>query len=145
MRTLRIGLHSLILAMANIGCIVIAYAIYYLLKPANQIAVQAPLAAALSIATIAVWSLLIQRLAGLGLRGTSEFAWTYLAAFVWIPFVFVPLHYLTQGYLTSFGNILAIWAFQLPVNLLAVLATYKLAGRSKAVEATASSSLNLRS
>lgn len=98
MRTLRIGLHSLILAMANIGCIVIAYAIYYLLKPANQIAVQAPVAATLSITTFAVWSLLIQRL-----------------------------------------------AFQLPVNLLAVLATCKLTGRSKAVEATPSSSLNLRS
>ena len=29
--------------------------------------------------------------------------------------------FVTQGYLTSFGNILSIWLFQLPFNLLALM------------------------
>lgn len=42
--------------------------------------------------------------------------------------IFVPLHYVSQGYLTSIGNILGIWFFQVPVNLLAILAAHKLRG-----------------
>lgn len=123
MRILRICLHSLVLTVANIGFIIVGFGVYHLLKPVNQIAIQAPVAAILCITAFVVWSLFIPRLPfkGLPLQGTSELAWVYLAALLWSPIVFVPLHYITQGYLTSVGNILATWFFQLPVNFLAIL------------------------
>ena len=131
-------LHSLVLAVVDIGFIIVAYSIYYILKPINQIAVQAPVAAILCIFGFAAWSLVIRRFfKSLALQETSEFAWTYVGSLLWIPMIFVPLHYITQGYLTSFGNILGIWLFQLPVNLLAILAARRLAGPSKVAQAAA--------
>ena len=34
--------------------------------------------------------------------------------------VFVPLHFLTQGYLTTTGNLVALALYQAPVNLIAL-------------------------
>jgi hypothetical protein len=58
---------------------------------------------------------------GLSLHGRAEWFWTYLLALLWTPLIFVPLHSVTQGYLTSFSNIIATWLFQLPTNALALL------------------------
>jgi hypothetical protein len=34
--------------------------------------------------------------------------------------LFVPVHYIAQGYLTSFGNMLLTWMSQVSFNLLAL-------------------------
>jgi hypothetical protein len=119
----RVCLHSLVLTGVNLGCIIAGFGVYYLLRPVNQIAVQAPLAAGLTIVVFATWSLLVRWLpvGGLSLHGRAEWFWTYLLALLWTPLIFVPLHFVTQGYLTSFSNIIATWLFQLPTNALALL------------------------
>ncbi len=48
----------------------------------------------------------------------------YLLAFLWGPIVFTPLHYLGRGYLTSFANLTGLWLFQLPTNLLVLIAAW---------------------
>ncbi len=58
------------------------------------------------------------------IKDKLEIIYIYFSALIWTPVIFVLLHYLTQGYLTSFGNILAIWLFQLPVNLISIIAAY---------------------
>jgi len=50
-----------------------------------------------------------------------------VAAFALFPAVFVPAHFITQGYLTSFGNIVAVWCFQAPVNAAILLVAWWIA------------------
>ncbi len=45
-----------------------------------------------------------------------------IASMLWHLIIFVPTHYASQGYLTSFGNIYKVWAVQLIANSLAVAA-----------------------
>lgn len=139
MKILRIGIHGFALALANIASIIAGFGVYYLLKPVNQIAVQAPVAAMLSLVAFAVWSITFRQplFSRFALQGKTEWAGAYFAAFLWSALIFVPLHYSTQGYLTSLGNIVATWLFQCPVNLLAVLAAYRLTGLRKTGKASA--------
>jgi len=130
---MRICFHGLALALLNIAAIIAGFGFYTLFKPANQIAFQAPVAALLSIAAFAGWAWLLRRwpVKGLLWQNRAELAWVYLAALLWSPLIFVPLHYTTQGYLTAVGNIVATWLFQLPVNLLALLAAGSLSRDQK--------------
>lgn len=120
---IRIGLNSLVLAGSNIVCIIIAYGLYYYLRPANQIAFQAPVAAILSIAAFLIWLKGVARfhLQGLYFETKGEFVWSFLLALLWSPLIFWPLHFGTQGYMTVFSNITAIWLFQVPTNGLAIV------------------------
>ena len=123
MKTLRICLYGFVLTIANMGSIITGFMVYHLLKPANQLAVQLPVAAILSIIAFVAWSWLIQHLAfkRLALQEPSEFLWIYIVSLLWFPIIFVPLHYVTQGYLTAVGNIVAVLFFQLPVNGMAIV------------------------
>ena len=122
MGTLRISLCSLLLTLSNLIGILAGFIAYRAIGEVNQLAVQLPLAVTCSIVIFALWCRLshtapFHRLA-LGSR--REFAYVFLASLAWNPVVFVPLHYITQGYLTSAGNIVALLFFQVPVNALAV-------------------------
>lgn len=130
MRILSICVHSLVLAIINIVAILIGFGAYHLLRPVNQIAVQVPIAAMICIIAFVSWSFFTQRLPFQAFARPSggELVWVYLAALLWSPIIFVPFHYVSQGYLTSIGNILGIWLFQVPVNVLAILAAHKLRG-----------------
>jgi hypothetical protein len=123
MKTLRVCLYGFVLATANLGSIIAGFIVYHLLKPANQIAVQVPVAAILSITAFVVWGWLIRRLPfkRLSLQGPDEFVWAYIVSLLWAPVIFVPIHYITQGYLTFIGNIVALLFFQLPVNGAAIV------------------------
>jgi len=122
MKFLRNSLHSFIMVIANLVAIYCGFIVYYLLKPANQIAVQLPVAVILSIVGFALWNLFlrIKLLKRFAIREKKELIFIYFAGFVWVPVIFVPLHYITQGYLTSYGNIVAIWLFQLPLNFISI-------------------------
>lgn len=129
-RILRICLYGLVLAITNITGILVGFGAYHLLRPINQLAVQVPVAATVCIIGFVSWDAFAQRIVfrRLARPAGSELTWLYLAALLWGPLIFVPFHYVSQGYLTSFGNILAIWLFQIPINFLAILAAYKLSG-----------------
>ena len=106
------------LALINLTFIIVAYGIFYYLRPAKQIYFQSVVAALFSIVPFfAICVLFSAVTSGQPLfRDRGEILSVLLAAFLFVPLVFVPLHYVTQGYLTSFGNILATWGFQLPTN-----------------------------
>jgi hypothetical protein len=130
----RVALHSLALAGINLAGILAAYGVYYYaFRPGNQILIQAPLAAAFSIAAFVGWVWLLGRQrwvwARAAWRGLSEAALTWVLAFAWIAVLFVPLHFATQGYLTAASNVLAIWAFQAPVNAATVALAWRAGGR----------------
>jgi len=83
-------------------------------------------AVVISVAAFGVWYIVLGRVTSgrAGLVGFAAYAWTYLLAFGWFPVLFVPLHYVTQGYLTSFANIYNMWLFQAPTNALALAAVF---------------------
>ena len=58
----------------------------------------------------------------ISLNGWGDCAAAVAASMLWHVVIFVPVHYVTQGYLTSFGNISAAWPLQLAANSLAVCA-----------------------
>lgn len=129
----RIALHGGVLAACNLAAVIAAFVVYSLLRPANQILVQAPLAALFTVGAFLVWLALCVRLpiAFLQIRTRNEWAGIFVASLLWTPLLFIPLHWVTQGYLTSFDNILATWTFQVPVNLAALFIGYWFANRNK--------------
>ncbi len=126
MKTVRICLHGFVLAFANLGSVIVGFILYRLLEFPNQIVVQIPVAAVLSIIAFVawIWSIRHLPLKQFHLRRSRELIFTYLASLLWAPIMFVPLHYITQGYHTSGGNVVAILLFQLPVNGAAIVFAY---------------------
>lgn len=125
MKAVSIILHSQLLTFGNILSIIVAYGFYFLLRElfpsSSQIIFQAPVAALLSIAGFNIWLSVSGRISPQSrLENIVDRTAVFILALIWTPAIFIPLHFLTQGYRTSFDNILSIWLFQLPVNLLAL-------------------------
>jgi hypothetical protein len=123
MKLIRVGLHSLVLVIADIAGIAGgAVAAFRILGVANQVALQLPIAILLTVGSFWAWmfSLRVLRLGSLQLVSSKELGTCMLFSVLWAPVVFVPLHYFTQGYLTSGGNLVALALYQLPVNALAL-------------------------
>ncbi len=138
MTLLRVCLHSFVLTITDLGSIILAFGFYSLLRSimsVNQRVVQGSIAAIFCIIIFSLWSLVVTRLPTktLSLQGNRELVWTYFSALLWVPVIFIPLHYITQGYFTSFGNIIAIWLFQIPVNLFTMLISRKILNPSREI------------
>jgi hypothetical protein len=123
MKSIRVGLHSLALVIADVAGIAAgALAAFRILGVPNQVRLQLPIAVVLSVGCYWAW-LLSLRILGwkrLQLATPKELGACLAMSFLWAPLVFVPLHYFTQGYLTSIGNLIAMAFYQLPVNAVAL-------------------------
>ena len=126
-------LHGLALAAVNVGAVLVGFAVYKISGAGYQLAVQIPVAVAISVAAFGLWYFAVVRVTfgRVTLVSLGAHVWTYALAFGWLAALFVPLHYVTQGYLTSFANIYNMWLFQAPTNALA-LAVAAFAGRRAA-------------
>lgn len=124
-RGMRGLLHGGVLAVADIAGVIAGFTVFYVLRPAPQLAIQVPVAMLLTAAAFTLWSLAAAHLraARWSLGGPAGFAWTYATAFIWSPIIFVPFHYVTQGYWTTFANLAALWRYQAGANLLALAAS----------------------
>jgi hypothetical protein len=126
MKVFKIILHSLILAIINIISIVFGFGIYHFLTRYNQLAIQVPIASVFSIIVFTSWIVIIKYrdISKIFPEGWLHFLLIFLFSLAWLPIIFVPLHYITQGYLTYFGNIYLNWIFQMPTNIVIVLIAY---------------------
>jgi hypothetical protein len=114
-----IVVNSFILTIINLASILTGFAIYYLTKSPNQIAVQAVSACVISIVFYMAWHFLSYRFVPkLLVKSKTNLFLVFILSLLWTPLVFVPLHYLSQGYITSWSNINGIWMFQAPTNAL---------------------------
>ncbi len=130
MRFFTIYINGFVLAVVNIISILAGFAVYSIWEPSNQLGVQVPVAAALSIAAFLIWGVLVGILHWqyVYLRGKADLFMVYLASLAFSPIIFVPLHYITKGYVTSFSNITGMWTFQVPVNILVILLVARISG-----------------
>lgn len=116
-------IHSSTLALLNLAGVLVGFAVYHLSGVDHQIAVQVPVAALFTVAGFVAWLRMTRRTRiGWGRTGTRQRVMVFLLALVWAAVIFVPLHFFTQGYLSAWSNVTALWAFQAPANLLALLA-----------------------
>jgi len=119
----RSALHGLVLAVMNIVFILAGYGLHRWYPGTDQVAMQAPLAALLTIAAFWLWVHLSPFLlpTALWLQGAGQYFGAFVFSFAWVPLLFVPVHYLMQSTPSALDNMLIIWVFQVPVNFLAVL------------------------
>ncbi len=119
-------INSLIMTLTNLGSILLGFAIYYISGSKNQIAVQVVSACILSILIFMFWHYLSYRFFRKSvLENKKSLVLVYFLSLVWTPIIFIPLHYITQGYLTSWDNINGVWMFQVPTNALLLLMYYR--------------------
>ncbi len=116
-------LHGFVLAVITLVALAVGFAVYKVVGLRNQIAVQVLTAGIVCVIVFAVWGFVVHRLSRgrLSLADLKELGAAYAAALLWTPVLFVPVHYVTQGHLTSFGDLPATWLFQVPFNLLALM------------------------
>jgi hypothetical protein len=126
MRVFRVIIHSFILSLTNLISIVFGFGVYHFFMSYNQLAVQIPVGAVFSIIVFTTWVVILKYKDIKVLLPDSKLEpfLIFLLSLAWLPIIFVPLHYITQGYLTSFGNIYMNWIFQIPVNFIIVLIFY---------------------
>lgn len=131
MKVTRILFHALALTMINTFSVLAGFGVWSLLRVRYaglpQVPVQVAVAAGLSLLLGFLWLAWFPALRwpAMQLNTPREFALALPCALAWFPLVFYPLHYLTQGYLARFSNVLAVWAFQLPVDALALWLAYR--------------------
>ncbi|MCK4409131.1 MAG: hypothetical protein KAW67_03550 [Candidatus Eisenbacteria sp.] len=123
MRLGRAVLHGFAMAVITIVAILVGFAVCSLVGLRNQIAVQVLTAGVVCVAAFAVWGFVVHRLSRgrFSLADLKELGVAYAAGLLWAPVLFVPAHFVTQGYLTGLGNILSTWVFQVPFSLLALM------------------------
>ncbi len=108
-------LHALVLTILIFLSIAIGF-FFWKLVGGRQIMVQSLVG--VLIANLSFWMWIKWSVA----RGIRVAENNYQATGFWIlslllpAIIFVPLHYFTQGYLTSWGNISAITLYVIPVN-----------------------------
>lgn len=118
----RVVVHSLFLGLAAIVSVVSGFVVYAALRPADQVAVQAPVALLLIVTLYCLFDALLPRvrMASLQLRTLLEAVAALAGSLLVVLLVFYPLHYQTQGYVSAFSNITAAWMLQLPAGALAL-------------------------
>jgi hypothetical protein len=123
MSLIRVALHSFVLLAADLAGIGGGgMAAFQILGVPNQVWLQLPIAVALSVGGFCAWILFLRVLPWRRLQParSNELIACLAVSLALAPLVFVPLHYFTQGYITSLGNLLALALYQLPVNTLAL-------------------------
>jgi len=122
-KLIRIGLHSLMLTLADLAGILSGFFAYKTFN-CEQITIQLPVAMAVSILLFLLWTLLLPVLGGRQFRlaDLKEMLLVFACSLLWAPAVFVPLHFLAQGYVTAAENLIMLALYQLPINLIALCA-----------------------
>ena len=115
-------LHAIALVTANFAGLWLGFLAFYVADTANQLAVQLPIAVVVSVAAFVAWIRLVNGRGSARLRfgERADAAWVHGLAPAVAALAFVPLHLATTGYLTAVTNVLAVWGFQLVVNLVVV-------------------------
>jgi hypothetical protein len=133
MRTVKNIFQSLILALVNLLSVFLGFIVYHFSRGFAQVIVQVPAAAVFSILLFSLWIFFLYKKNSPVLPASRvDFITVFVMSLVWIPAIFYPIHYLTQHYISSFGNIYWMWLFQMPVNAVILFLSYVISCRRPA-------------
>ncbi|HPD74038.1 MAG TPA: hypothetical protein PLX95_01990 [bacterium] len=118
-------LTGFILAFINIISILGGFLVYHFTQAETQRPIQIISACTFSIVIFILWGFLFRKIFKKNnLKNKKDNLITYISSLLLSPLIFISLHYISEGYLTSAQNIYAMLMFQVPTNLL-VLIIYK--------------------
>jgi len=119
MSEMKILVNSFLLTLINLISILCGFCAYHFLGTKNQIAIQVLVACLFSVFSFLSWEILSFKIfKNLLLISKRQYIKTFILSIVWTPILFTPLHYIAEGYQTSIQNIIGIWFFQIPTNIL---------------------------
>ena len=118
MHTVKLILNALVVGALNLASFVIGFFIFKLAPSGEQRLIQGAAAMIVGISLVVLWLVLFRKFNRLQVE--FDYIKMFLLVFVCTPVIFVPVHYVMTGYLTGIGNILAIAAYQFPMNALAL-------------------------
>ncbi|MCG8308196.1 MAG: hypothetical protein MI975_12445 [Cytophagales bacterium] len=128
---LRILLHGFFLISANLFSIMVAFAAVkiWALPPGKLFQGSFAL-----ITNTVVYLMVYKLMSGIQreimeIDDFSMFVIVLLVSMALLPAIFYPIHYLAQGYWSSFDNLLATWPFQLIVNGICLVMNYFILGK----------------
>jgi hypothetical protein len=114
--------HGFMLSLANLSSIILGFVIYYIIKPPNQIMIQLPMAIILSCIIFSAYVYIYSK-TKIGKNkyiSTKSCFMIYIYSLACAPVIFIPAHFITQGYLTSLENIIYMWIFQAITNIIVI-------------------------
>jgi hypothetical protein len=112
-------INGIVLALLNILSILFGYWAYYISNGKNQLAVQLISACTFNIFTFILWKFICRfQLQKVRLKTKKHFVLAWVFSIIFSPFLFTFLYFVTKEYPTSFQNILSIWMYQIPTNIL---------------------------
>ena len=110
--------NATVIGVLNLAAFLIGFLIFSISASGEQRLVQGTAALVVGIALVVGWLVLFRKFNHLKVE--FDFIKVFLLAFPFTAIVFVPIHFLFTGYLTGIGNILAVGAYQFPMNALAL-------------------------
>ena len=119
MHSAKLILNASMVGVLNLAAFVIGFLIFRISASGEQMLVQGTAAFVVGVSLVVGWLVLFRKFNRLKIE--YDFIKVFLLAFPCTTIVFVPVHYLFTGYLTGIGNILAIAAYQFPMNTLALV------------------------
>jgi len=115
MKMIMWAFYSFLMTVFNLTSIIGGFYIFKAFRFSNQMVVQSFIAIIINIMILFVWyyiNNLYLKSYGMVIKAIKNLIYVSLAGMLWTPFVFIPIHFVTQGYMTSFENIIAIWIYQ---------------------------------
>jgi hypothetical protein len=114
--------HGVVLAGSNLAAIGAGFVVWWVIDHGGrlQVPIQTTVAAVLNLAGFALWFRLTHDggRGRLALAGAGDLAPVWLLALPAGWCLFVPLHLVSEGYLTSVGNLVAASLYAAPANAL---------------------------
>lgn len=127
METMKVAGTALLIAVLNLASAVLGFWCFKLTGNSDQLLIQVPVMLISGITLVALVAGRIQR-RNPGAEG-SWFMAVFLLAFPLGGIAFTLFHFMVAGYLTSFGNIAALWMLQFAENVVALPLGVSLAHR----------------
>ena len=118
MQAVKLIPNALVIGALNLASFLIGFFIFKLAGGGDQRLIQGAAAMIVGISLVVVWLVLFRKFNRLQVE--FDYIRIFLLVFVCTPVIFVPLHYVMTGYLTGIGNLVAIAAYQFPMNVLAL-------------------------
>ncbi|MEN8006381.1 MAG: hypothetical protein ABFS42_05165 [Candidatus Krumholzibacteriota bacterium] len=115
---MKLILNALVIGALNLASFLIGFWIFSLSARGEQRLIQGTAAMVVAVLLVASWLVLFRKFNRLQVE--FDYIRVFLLVFVCTPVLFVPVHYVITGYLTGIGNILAVAAYQFPMNALAL-------------------------